>query len=105
MRCAGVIAVRNYLRQRGIAWREIDARYHNRLFVRKGSDVSIAVQRLVAAVDLGSSKVTGLIGEVTGDARSWGLRVLGIGTEESTGIRRGCHPGLRGDRPRHHGGR
>src|SRR6185312_9588891 len=54
------------------------------------SDVSIAVQRLVAAVDLGSSKVTGLIGEVTGDARSWGLRVLGIGTEESTGIRRGA---------------
>jgi cell division protein FtsA len=52
--------------------------------------VSIAVQRLVAAVDLGSSKVTGLIGEVTGDARSWGLRVLGIGTEESTGIRRGA---------------
>jgi cell division protein FtsQ len=32
----GVIAVRNYLRQRGIGWREIDARYHNRLFVRKG---------------------------------------------------------------------
>jgi cell division protein FtsQ len=32
----GVIAVRNYLRQRGIAWREIDARYHHRLFVRKG---------------------------------------------------------------------
>lgn len=31
----GVMAVRNYLRQRGIAWREIDARYHNRLFVRK----------------------------------------------------------------------
>lgn len=52
--------------------------------------MSIAVQRLVAAVDLGSSKVTGLIGEVTGDARSWGLRVLGIGTEESTGIRRGA---------------
>jgi cell division protein FtsQ len=32
----GVIAVRDFLRQRGIAWREIDARYHNRLFVRKG---------------------------------------------------------------------
>jgi cell division protein FtsA len=41
-------------------------------------------------MDLGSSKVTGLIGEVTGDARSWGLRVLGIGNEESTGIRRGA---------------
>jgi cell division protein FtsA len=51
--------------------------------------VSVPVQRLVAALDLGSSAVTGLIGEVTGDGRSWGLRVLGIGTEESTGIRRG----------------
>ena len=32
----GVMAVRTYLTQRGVAWREIDARYHNRLFVRKG---------------------------------------------------------------------
>lgn len=32
----GVRAVRNYLTGRGISWREIDARYHNRLFVRKG---------------------------------------------------------------------
>ena len=52
--------------------------------------MTVPVQRLVAAMDLGSSKVTGLIGEVTGDARSWGLRVLGIGNEESTGIRRGA---------------
>lgn len=52
--------------------------------------MSVPVQRLVAVVDLGSSKVTGLIGEVTGDARSWGLRILGIGIEESTGVRRGA---------------
>ncbi|MGH7584360.1 MAG: cell division protein FtsA [Gemmatimonadales bacterium] len=52
--------------------------------------MSVPVQRLVAAVDLGSTKVTGIIGEVTGDARSWGLRILGIGVEESTGIRRGA---------------
>ena len=52
--------------------------------------MTIPVQRLVAAVDLGSSKVTGVIGEVTGDARSWGLRILGVGNEESTGIRRGA---------------
>jgi cell division protein FtsA len=51
--------------------------------------MSVPVQRLVAALDLGSSRVTGLIGEVTGDGRSWGLRVLGIGSEDSTGIRRG----------------
>jgi cell division protein FtsA len=51
--------------------------------------VTVAVQRLVAAVDLGSTGVTAVIGEVTGDQRSWGLRVLGVGTEPSTGIRRG----------------
>lgn len=51
--------------------------------------MSVPVQRLVAAVDLGSTKVTGLIGEVTGDSRSWGLRVLGVGVEKSTGMRRG----------------
>ena len=56
----------------------------------EGRGVNVPVQRLVAAVDLGSSKVTGLIGEVTGDARSWGLRVLGIGIEETTAIRRGA---------------
>ncbi|MEK6689313.1 MAG: cell division protein FtsA [Gemmatimonadota bacterium] len=47
------------------------------------------VQRLVAALDLGSTKVTGAIGEGTGDARSPGVKVLGVGTEKSTGIRRG----------------
>lgn len=47
------------------------------------------VQRLVAGLDLGSTKVTGVIGEVTGDARSPGVKVLGVGTEKSTGIRRG----------------
>lgn len=52
--------------------------------------MTVPVQRLVAAVDLGSSRVTGLIGEVTGDTRSWGMRVLGLGNEESTGIRRGA---------------
>ena len=47
------------------------------------------VQRLVAGLDLGSTKVTGVIGEVTGDARSPGVKVLGVGTEKSTGMRRG----------------
>lgn len=32
----GVTAVRNYLTERGISWREIDARYHKRVFVRRG---------------------------------------------------------------------
>lgn len=51
--------------------------------------MSVPVQRLVAAVDLGSTKVTGIIGEVTGESRSWGLRILGVGVEESSGLRRG----------------
>ncbi len=52
--------------------------------------MSVPVQRLVAAIDLGSSKVTGIIGEVTGDSRSWGLRILGIGIEQTTAVRRGA---------------
>lgn len=51
--------------------------------------MSVPVQRLVAAVDLGSTRVCCVIGEVTGDARSWGLRLLGVGSEPSSGIRRG----------------
>lgn len=47
------------------------------------------VQRLVAAIDLGSTKVTGIIGEVTGDARAYGVKVLGVGVERTTGVRRG----------------
>jgi cell division protein FtsA len=47
------------------------------------------VQRLVAGLDLGTSKVTGVIGEVTGDARAPGVKVLGIGVEKSSGVRRG----------------
>ena len=47
------------------------------------------VQRLVAGLDLGTSKVTGLIGEVTGDARAPGVKILGVGIEKSAGVRRG----------------
>ena len=47
------------------------------------------VQRLVAGLDLGTSKVTGLIGEVTGDARAPGVKILGVGIERSAGVRRG----------------
>ncbi|HEX9894536.1 MAG TPA: cell division protein FtsA, partial [Gemmatimonadales bacterium] len=47
------------------------------------------VQRLVAGLDLGSSKITGVIGEVTGDARAPGVKVLGVGSEKSAGVRRG----------------
>ncbi len=52
--------------------------------------MSVPVQRLVAALDLGSTRVTGIIGEVTGSGPSWGLRILGVATEPSTGVRRGA---------------
>lgn len=45
--------------------------------------------RLVAALDLGSSRVAAAIGEVTGDPRSPGVRILGVGSEKTAGIRRG----------------
>ncbi len=51
--------------------------------------MTVAVQRLVAVLDLGSSRVTALIGEVTGEPASWGLRILGVGVERSNGVRRG----------------
>ncbi|MEP6571107.1 MAG: cell division protein FtsA [Gemmatimonadota bacterium] len=51
--------------------------------------MSVAPQRLVAALDLGSTRVNAVIAEVTGDSRAPIARVLGVGTERSSGIRRG----------------
>jgi len=51
--------------------------------------VSTSGQRLVAALDLGSTRIAAAIGEVTGDPRHPGVRVLGVGSERTTGIRRG----------------
>ena len=48
-----------------------------------------SARRDAAVFDLGSTKITAIIGEVTGDSRSWGLRILGVGSERSTGVRRG----------------
>jgi cell division protein FtsA len=44
---------------------------------------------VVGALDLGSSRVLAVIGEVTGGPRSPGIRVLGLGSEKTTGLRRG----------------
>jgi cell division protein FtsA len=46
-------------------------------------------QRLVAALDLGSTRVVAAIGEVTGDPKKPSVRVLGVGSERTTGLRRG----------------
>ena len=51
--------------------------------------MSTQPQRLVSALDLGSSKVVALIAEVTGDQREVGCRILGLGVERSAGLRRG----------------
>jgi cell division protein FtsA len=44
---------------------------------------------VVAALDIGSSSVVAVIGEVKGNGRAPGARVLGVGTERTSGIRRG----------------
>jgi cell division protein FtsA len=51
--------------------------------------VSEQPEALVAALDLGSTRVVGLIGEVQGDAREPRVRVLGVASERTGGIRRG----------------
>ena len=45
--------------------------------------------QLVAALDLGSTKVTALVAEVGGDARSPVAKILGVAVERTSGIRRG----------------
>ena len=46
-------------------------------------------QLLVAGLDLGTTKVVAVIGEVTGDIRNPRVRVLGAATERNAGVRRG----------------
>ena len=45
--------------------------------------------RLVAGLDLGSSKTCSVIAEVTGDASRPGAKVLGVGLARTTGVKRG----------------
>jgi cell division protein FtsA len=45
--------------------------------------------RLVAALDLGSSKTCAVIAEATGDSLSPGAKVLGVGLARTTGVKRG----------------
>ena len=46
-------------------------------------------QKLVAALDLGSTKVAAVIAEVAGDARNPIAKILGVGVERCGGVRRG----------------
>jgi len=51
--------------------------------------VTVPPQRLVAALDVGSTRVVALVGEAAGDLRAPRVRVLGMGVERTAGIRRG----------------
>ncbi len=51
--------------------------------------MSAPSRQLVAALDIGSSSVVAVIGEVKGDGRVPGARILGVGAERTSGIRRG----------------
>lgn len=51
--------------------------------------MSPSPERLVAAVDIGSTRVVGLIGEVLGESRDPRVRLLGVSTERTAGVRRG----------------
>lgn len=56
--------------------------------------MSVSPNRLVAAVDLGSTKVTAVIAEIQGEARASGTRILGIGVERCHGVKRGVVRGI-----------
>ena len=43
----------------------------------------------VAGLDLGSTRTCAIIGQVTGDVRASGVKVLGVGVSRETGVRRG----------------
>jgi cell division protein FtsA len=46
-------------------------------------------ERLVAGLDLGTTKTCAVIAEATGNARAPGVKVLGVGIAKTSGIRRG----------------
>jgi cell division protein FtsA len=46
-------------------------------------------ERLIAAVDIGTTRVVGLIGEAVGQGREPRVRVLGVSSERTAGVRRG----------------
>ena len=50
--------------------------------------------RLVAGLDLGSTKVVAVIADAAGDARDTKARILGVGIEANSGIRRGVVRGI-----------
>ncbi|HXI20582.1 MAG TPA: cell division protein FtsA, partial [Gemmatimonadales bacterium] len=56
--------------------------------------MSVSPNRLVAALDLGTTRVAAVIAEAQGDARNSTTRILGVGSERSSGVRRGVVRGI-----------
>lgn len=56
--------------------------------------MSVTPTRLVAALDLGTTRVAAVIGEVQGDSRTLTCRILGVGVERCNGVRRGVVRGI-----------
>lgn len=56
--------------------------------------MSVPPTKLVAALDLGTTKVSAVIAEVQGDSRSLTCRILGVGVERCNGVRRGVVRGI-----------
>jgi len=51
--------------------------------------MTIPAHRLIAAVDLGTTRTVAVVAEATGDPRHPTARILGIGVERTSGVRRG----------------
>lgn len=51
--------------------------------------MTVPPRQLVAAIDLGTSKVAAVVGEASGDPRHPSVRVLGVGLEKCHGVKRG----------------
>ena len=75
-----VTAVAQDLARRGGSIQELDGRFAGQVIVRRARRMSAQPQRLVAALDLGSTKVVAVIAEVTGDARDPGAKILASGS-------------------------
>ncbi len=56
---------------------------------RRAAERNVKDERIVGALDLGSTRTCAVLAQVTGDDRSPGVKVLGVGISRETGVRRG----------------
>jgi hypothetical protein len=76
------------LRERIAAIDSVDLRFDQRVYVRPGEERELMArrERYLVGLDVGTSRVTAVVGESMDDGT---LDVVGIGTAESRGIKRG----------------